>query len=139
MTEVIDAIQMKIGYDKFIALRLRQKEANLKYRLTEHGKAKTTEMHRNWVAKRKNDVEYIAYTNLKARERYHIRKAQKIAEKETVFEENTDIVESLGEIEIQQFPAMSSSSLTETFDIAETAGDLNENDNLVEEFVINYS
>jgi hypothetical protein len=29
MTEVIDAIQMKIGYDKFIALRLRQKEANL--------------------------------------------------------------------------------------------------------------
>ncbi len=51
MTEVIDAIQMKIGYDKFIALRLRQKETNLKYRLTEHGKAKTNEMHRNWVAK----------------------------------------------------------------------------------------
>jgi hypothetical protein len=53
MTEVIDAIQMKIIYDKFIALRLRQKEANLKYRLTEHGKAKTNEMHRNWVAKKK--------------------------------------------------------------------------------------
>jgi hypothetical protein len=41
MTEVIDAIQMKLGYDKFIALCLRQKEANLKHRLTEHGKAKT--------------------------------------------------------------------------------------------------
>jgi hypothetical protein len=100
MTEVIDAIQMKIGYDKFIALRLRQKEANLKYRLTEHGKAKTNEMHRNWVAKKKNDLEYIAYTYTKARERYHIRKAQKIAEKETVSEEKTDIVECLGESDI---------------------------------------
>ena len=100
MTEVIDAIQMKIIYDKFIALRLRQKEANLKYRLTEHGKAKTNQMHRNWVAKKKNDLEYIEYTNTKARERYHIRKAQKIAEKETVSVENSDIVDSLGETEI---------------------------------------
>jgi hypothetical protein len=100
MTEVIDAIQMKIIYDKFIALRLRQKEANLKYRLTEHGKAKTNEMHRNWVAKKKNDLEYIEYTNTKARERYHIRKAQKIAEKESKSEENSEIVESLGETEI---------------------------------------
>jgi hypothetical protein len=100
MTEVIDAVQIKIGYDKFIALRLRQKEANLKYRLTEHGKAKTNQMHRNWVAKKKNDLEYIAYTNTKARERYHIRKAQKNAQKETVSEENSDLVESLDESEV---------------------------------------
>jgi hypothetical protein len=99
MTELIDAIQMKIGYDKFITLRLRQKEANLKYRLTEHGKAKTNEMHRNWVAKKK-DLEYIAYTNTKARERYHIYKAQKIVEKESKSEDNSDIVECLGETEI---------------------------------------
>jgi hypothetical protein len=100
MTQVIDAIQMKIIYNKFIALRLRQKEANLKYRLTEHGKAKTNQMHRNWVAKKKNDLEYIEYTNTKARERYHLRKAQKIAEKERISEENSEIVESLGESDI---------------------------------------
>jgi hypothetical protein len=97
MTEIIDAIQMRIGYDKFIALRLRQKQANLKYRLTEHGKAKTNQIHRNWVATKKNDVEYKKHTNIKARERYYIRKAQKIAEKETISEEISDIVESLGE------------------------------------------
>jgi hypothetical protein len=100
MTDSVDPIQMKIIYDKFIALRLRQKEANLKYRLTEHGKAKTNQMHRNWVAKKKNDLEYIEYTNTKARERYLIRKAQKIAEKESKSEENSEIVESLGESEI---------------------------------------
>jgi hypothetical protein len=49
MTEAIDAIQMNIGYNKFIALMLRQKEANLKCCLTEHGKAKTNEVHRNRV------------------------------------------------------------------------------------------
>jgi hypothetical protein len=65
MTEVIDVIQMKIVYDKFIALRARQKVSNTKYRSTERGKAKTNEMHRNWVAKKKDDVEYKTHTNIK--------------------------------------------------------------------------
>jgi hypothetical protein len=47
LKDSVDPIQTKIIYYNFIALRLRQKEANLKYLLTEHGKAKTNEMHRN--------------------------------------------------------------------------------------------
>jgi hypothetical protein len=50
-------------------------------------------MHRNWVATKKGDVEYKLHTNTMARERYHIRKAQKL---ETLLEK-PDTVDSLGE------------------------------------------
>jgi hypothetical protein len=53
-------------------------------------------MHRNWVATKKGDVEYKLHTNTMARERYHIRKAQKLALKETLLEK-PDTVDSLGE------------------------------------------
>jgi hypothetical protein len=53
-------------------------------------------MHRNFVEKKKGDVEYMLQTNMKARERYHIRKAQKLALKEIVLGK-TDVIDSLGE------------------------------------------
>lgn len=63
------------------------------------------EMHRNFVEKKKGDLEYILQTNMKARERYHIRKAQKLALKET-FSEKTDVMDSLGGTKFQQIPVM---------------------------------
>jgi hypothetical protein len=96
MTELVDATEMRIGYEKFLLIRERQKLANTKYRATEKGKIKTYEMHRNFVEKKKGDVEYILQTNMKARERYHIRKAQKLALKEIVLGK-TDVIDSLGE------------------------------------------
>jgi hypothetical protein len=91
MIEVVSPLEMQIGYEKFLQLRERQKQANTKYRSTDKGRIKTNQMHRNWVATKKGDTEYILHTNTKARERYHIRKAQKLALKETVS------VDSLGE------------------------------------------
>jgi hypothetical protein len=78
MTEIIDEIQMKIVYDKFIALRLKQKIANEKYRHTEHGRAKTNEMHKNWLAKNKNKEGYRENINMKSKERYHKKKLEKL-------------------------------------------------------------
>jgi hypothetical protein len=96
MTEVVSPSEMQMGYSKYLLLRERQKQANTKYRSTEKGKIKTNEMHRNWVATKKGDVEYKLHTNTMARDRYHIRKAQKLALKETLLEK-PDTVDSLGE------------------------------------------
>jgi REP element-mobilizing transposase RayT len=101
MTELVSPSEMQIGYEKFLQLRERQKQANTKYRSTEKGKIKTNEMHRIWTSKKRDDVEYIAQTNMKARERYHIRKAKKTAEKDKS-SENTSMVDSLGESENQE-------------------------------------
>jgi hypothetical protein len=96
MTELVSPSEMQIGYEKFLLLRERQKIANTKYRSTDKGRIKTNQMHCNWVTTKKGDAEYILHTNTKARERYHIHKAQKLALKNTVLE-NSDIVDSLGE------------------------------------------
>lgn len=93
MTESVDATQMQIVYDKFIALRKRQKVANQKYRATDYGKKKTNEMHRVWCSKKKDDLEYNNNINMKARERYRIRKNKKLAlltEKEICLGENQE-------------------------------------------------
>jgi hypothetical protein len=102
MTELVSFTEMQMGYEKFLQLRERQKQANTKYRSTAKGREKTNQMHRNWVATKVGDVEYKLHTNTMARERYHIRKAQKLALKETLLEK-PDTLDSLGETEIQQF------------------------------------
>jgi hypothetical protein len=76
MTEFADATEMLIGYTKFLAVRAGMSLANRKYRATEHGKEKTRIMHRLWCENHKDDLEYKKQTNLKAKERYHIRKAK---------------------------------------------------------------
>ena len=89
MTEqTINPEELLLGYQKFVALRIRQAVANKKYRETENGKIKTYEMHRVWVDKHKDDVEYKKHQNMKARARYHIRKANKLGspEKEIVLD-----------------------------------------------------
>ena len=53
-------------------------------------------MHRKCVATKIGDLEYKLHANTMARERYHIRKAQKKARKEIVLEK-PDTVDSLGE------------------------------------------
>ena len=99
MTESVDISEIIIGYDKFLAMRARQKVANQKYRSTDYGKKKTNEMHKIWCDKRKDDLEYKKHLNLKARERYQIRKAKKLEEKEICLGES-EKVDSLGESEI---------------------------------------
>jgi hypothetical protein len=101
MTELINPLEMQIGYKKFLDLRVRQKLANARYRSTDYGKAKTNEMHRIWTSKKRDDVEYIAQINMKAREQYHIRKAKKLVDKEKSLEK-TSMVDSLGESENQE-------------------------------------
>jgi hypothetical protein len=68
MTELVSPSEMQIGYEKFLLLRERQKQANTKYRSTDKGRIKTNEMHRKWTSKKRDDTEYVAQTNLKARE-----------------------------------------------------------------------
>jgi hypothetical protein len=97
MTEVVSFSEMQIGYEKFLQLRERQKQANTKYRSTAKGREKTNQMHRNWVATKVGDVEYKLHTNTMARERYYIRKAQKLALKETLLEKKPDTLDILGE------------------------------------------
>jgi hypothetical protein len=91
----------KIGFENFLSLRVRQKIANAKYRSTDYGKAKSNEMHRIWTSNKRDDVEFIALINVKARERYHIRKVKRTAEKEKS-SEKTSKVDSLGESENQE-------------------------------------
>ncbi len=96
MTELVEQSEMQIGYAKFLIIRERQKIANTKYRNTDKGRIKTNEMHRKWVATKIGDLEYKLHANTLARERYHIRKAQKKALKEIVLEK-PDTLDSLGE------------------------------------------
>ena len=93
MTEISDSTDMLLGYNKFLELRMKQAIANKKYRATEHGKIKTIEMHRAWILTKKDDMEYKKNTNLKQRERYHVRKMKKISEST----ESTENDISLGE------------------------------------------
>jgi hypothetical protein len=104
MTELVDATEIRIGYEKFLLIRERQKLANRKYRATEKGKKKTNEMHRIWCSKKKDDLEYNQHLNMKARERYHARKLQKKAEsaENEICLGESDIVDSLGENEIKK-------------------------------------
>ena len=97
----IDPVEMLIGYNKFMAIRVRQSVANKRYRATEHGKAKTNEMHRLWCDKKKDDIEYRKDLNMKARARYHMKKNIKLelaelAKKEIILDE------TLGKSEIQE-------------------------------------
>ena len=94
MTELIDNTEILLGYNKFLELRMRQAIANRKYRASDHGKIKTLEMHRAWIETKKDDMEYKKKTNTKQRERYHIRKNNRIAELS-----KNDL--SLGEIDSQ--------------------------------------
>jgi hypothetical protein len=78
MNLIPDKSEIILGYNKFLELRLKQVIANKKYRATENGKIKTIEMHRAWILTKKGDIEYKKNTNLKQRERYHVRKLEKL-------------------------------------------------------------
>jgi ribosomal protein L35 len=99
MNKIPDSSEILTGYNKFLELRNKQAIANKKYRATENGKLRTIEMHRAWILTKKDDTDYRQNTNLKQRERYHIRKLKKIAES-TESTESTEIIDndiSLGE------------------------------------------
>jgi hypothetical protein len=96
MTEISDSTEILLGYNKFLELRMKQAIANKKYRATEHGKIKTIEMHRAWILTKKDDMEYKKNTNLKQRERYHVRKLKKL-ENAKKLAESTENDITLGE------------------------------------------
>ena len=48
MTDLVNADEILIGYNKFLLLRKGMKIANDKYRATENGRTKTNLAHRIW-------------------------------------------------------------------------------------------
>jgi hypothetical protein len=65
---------------------MKQAIAKKKNRATEHGKIKTIEIHRACVLTKKDDMEYKKNTNLKQRERYHVRKLKKLEDAKNITE-----------------------------------------------------
>jgi ribosomal protein L35 len=96
MNLIPEKSEILLGYNKFLELRMKQALANKRYRATENGKLKTIAMHRAWILTKKDDMEYKKNTNLKQRERYHVRKLKKIAES-TESTESTENDISLGD------------------------------------------
>jgi ribosomal protein L35 len=102
MNKIPDSSEILTGYNKFLELRNKQAIANKKYRATENGKLRTIEMHRAWILTKKDDTDYRQNTNLKQRERYHIRRLKKLEDAKKLAEstESTEIIDndiSLGE------------------------------------------
>jgi ribosomal protein L35 len=102
MNQIPYSSEILIGYNKFLELRNKQAIANKKYRATENGRLKTVEMHRAWILGKKDDTDYRQNTNLKQRERYHIRRLKKLEDAKKLAEstESTEIIDndiSLGE------------------------------------------
>jgi HEPN domain-containing protein len=97
MTESIEHTELLKIYNKFIKMRESMAIANEKYRNSDNGKEKMKMLHKRWFQEHKNNPEYKKQVNAKARERYHIRKAEKLL-KNT--EKDICFVESLGIIEI---------------------------------------
>jgi hypothetical protein len=100
MSKIPDSSDILIGYNKFLELRMKQAIANKKYRATENGKLRTVEMHRTWILTKKDDLEYKKNTNLKQRERYHVRKMKRLEDAKKK-EESTENDISLGENDSQ--------------------------------------
>jgi hypothetical protein len=97
MEEKSDSTKFILGYNKFLELRMKQAIANKKYRATENGRLKTIQMHRAWILTKKDDMEYKNNTNLKQRERYHLRKTKKLEDTKKI-EKSTEN-DTLGEID----------------------------------------
>ena len=57
-------------------------------------------MHRAWILTKKDDMEYKKNTNLKQRERYHIRKLKKLENAKKIAESTENDI-SLGENDSQ--------------------------------------
>ena len=94
MTEqLISNDELVRGYNLYKKIRDTQLISNKKYRATEKGKIKTYELHKAWVATKKDDVDYKKLQNTHARARYHIRKAEKLE----LAEKEKNIIESLVE------------------------------------------
>jgi hypothetical protein len=70
--------ELQKGYDSFIILREKMASSNKKYRLSEKGAIVTKRLHKLWTDKKKDDKEYTANINKNQRERYRIRKLEKI-------------------------------------------------------------
>jgi hypothetical protein len=86
MNQIPDSSVVLLGYNKFLELRSKQAIANKKYRATENGKLRTVEMHRAWILTKKDDLEYKKNTNMKQRERYHVRKLKKLEDANNITE-----------------------------------------------------
>ena len=97
MNQIPDSSEILTGYNKFLELRNKQAIANKKYRATENGKLRTIKMHRAWILTKKDDMEYKNNTNLKQRERYHLRKTKKLEDAKKI-EKSTEN-DTLGEID----------------------------------------
>jgi hypothetical protein len=73
--------ELQKGYDSFIILREKMASSNKKYRLSEKGKIVTKRLHKLWTDKKKDDLKYVANINKNQRERYRIRKLEKMENK----------------------------------------------------------
>jgi hypothetical protein len=74
--------QLKIGYDNFRNLKEKMAASNKKYRLSEKGALVTKKLHKIWTDSKKDDLEYQKKINKNQRERYRLKKLQKIVEEE---------------------------------------------------------
>ena len=80
MTEqIIDPTVILNGYNKYIAIVVRQAEYNKKYKSNEEAKKRQFECHKAFVFKMKDNEEYQKQQNIKQKARYQIRKAKKLA------------------------------------------------------------
>ena len=95
--QIIDPAELLLCYNKYKAIISRQKICNKNYRLTDVGKQKQYLVHRAWVIKKKDDVEYQKLQNTNAKARYQIRKAKKLALEEKLALDEKD--KSLGKTE----------------------------------------
>ena len=77
--QIIDPAVILNGYNMFVANKIRQAVYNKKYRVSDVGRIKQYALHKIWVEKMKDDVEYKKLQNTNAKARYHIRKAKKLA------------------------------------------------------------
>ena len=89
--QIIDPAELLLVYNKYKAIMIKQAICNKKYRTTKEGKEKQYLVHKAWVFKMKDDVEYHNQLNIKQRARYHIRKAKKLA----LEEKEKSLVDSL--------------------------------------------
>jgi DNA-binding PadR family transcriptional regulator len=72
--------ELQAGFDSFIKLKEKMAASNKKYRLSEKGAIVTKKLHKIWTDSKKDDLEYQKKINKNQRERYRLRKLQKIVE-----------------------------------------------------------
>ena len=106
--QIIDPAVILNGYNKYVAIIKRQAEYNKKHKSSDEAKKKQYLVHKAFVLKMKDDVEYHKQLNIKQKARYHIRKAKKMALEEKgkslvdslAISENPEIVDNSQKIDL---------------------------------------